>query len=211
MQIKILKKDDIDDKLKTRHLYEECFDFGEDEYINYYYDVIIKRNEIVALFGDNDEVISMVHLNPYRYHLFDRDVSVHYLVAVATKKEYRGKGYMKMTLDAAIDYLKSLGEVFCYIVPSNDYLEKTYSKFGFETVCSFTVDKFSKEKYDIYPVKDEEYTELMVREQEFLDAEDEDYRRELSSKKVMFNVFDSKIRNLLKKNKNLKIYVCQEV
>ena len=48
MQIEIFKRDDIESKLKTRKLYEECFDEGKDDFIDYYYDVIIKRNEIVV-------------------------------------------------------------------------------------------------------------------------------------------------------------------
>lgn len=210
MQIKILKKNDIDDKLKTRKLYEEYFDEGKEKYINYYFSDIIKRNEVVALFDDDGEVISMVHLNPYRYHYFDKEAVVHYLVAMATKEQYRKKGYMKMVLDSAIDYLKSLKEPFCYIAPCDDEVEKIYTKFGFVTMCNFTVDKFSKQKYDIYPVCDEEYISLMKREQEFLDMEDETYKKELASLKVMFNIFDNKTLDMMKDKKDIKIYVCQE-
>lgn len=213
MQIKIFKEQDINDKLKTRKLYEQCFDEGKNEYIDYYYDVIIKRNTVVALVDDNDDVISMVHLNPYLYNVMGKDFTVHYLVAVATDKNHRGHGYMKRVLITAIEYLDKLHEPFCYIVPDTEELKNTYKKLGFEVVCDFTLDKFSKLSYDIYPVKTDEYNLLMEKEQYYLNFETDEYKKDLSSKKVMFKLLDSdlvgvkNISELLDKD----IYVCQEV
>lgn len=213
MQIKIFKEHDLADKLKTRKLYEQCFDEGKNEYIDYYYDVIIKRNVVVALIDDNDDVVSMVHLNPYLYSVMGKDFNVHYLVAVATDRNHRGHGYMKRVLTAAIEYLDKLNEPFCYIVPDTDELKNTYSKLGFEVVCKFTLDKFSKSLYDIYPVKNNEYNFLMEKEQYYLNFETEEYKNDLSSKKVMFKLLNPSLIgiNSIKDLLNKHIYVCQEV
>ena len=213
MQIKILKKEDINDKKKTRPLYEECFDEGKVEYIDYYYDEIIKRNEMVVLEDDKESVISMIHLNPYLYNIDGYISIVHYLVAVATKKEYRGQGYMNMVMETAINYLNELKEPFCYIVPDNGRLERTYKKYGFEVVSRFVLDKLSKEKYDIFPVKSKEYQNLMEREQYFLDMESEEYKKDLSTKKVMIKILDTSSINVktIEDIRKKKIYVCQEV
>ena len=85
MQIKILHKDDIDEKLKTRKLYEENFDIGDKDFVDYYYQTIIKRNEVVVMENDNN-IISMVHLNPYEYNICGDIKTIHYLVAIATEK-----------------------------------------------------------------------------------------------------------------------------
>lgn len=213
MQIKIFKEHDLVGKLETRKLYEQCFDEGKSEYIDYYYDVIIKRNVVVALIDDNDDIVSMVHLNPYLYNVLGKDFSVHYLVAVATSKIYRGHGYMRKVLFAAIDYLNTLKEPFCYIVPDTDELKTTYEKFGFDVVCDFTLDKFSKLSYDIYPVKNNEYNFLMEKEQYYLNFETEEYKNDLSSKKVMFKLLNPSLIgiNSIKDLLNKRIYVCQEV
>lgn len=212
MQIKIFKETDIKEKEKTRSLYEKCFDEGKNEFVDYYYDTIIKRNIIVALTTD-DEIISMVHLNPYIYNVLGNIVKVYYLVAVATKEENRGKGYMKKVLNAAIKYMYDMKVPLCYIVPDTVALEKTYEHFGFERLCKFTVDKFSKDTYDIFPVEDEEYKNLMKMEQYFLEKESKEYIDELSSKIVMFKLINKESFSIksLEDIKAKKIYVCQEV
>ena len=209
MQIEIIKREDVESKIKTRKLYEECFDEGKDDFINYYYDMVIRRNEIVAAKEDN-EIVSMIHLNPYTYNICGAIKKVHYLVAIATKKEYRGKGLMSSCINKAIDYLKNLNEPFCYLVPDNEKLEKAYNKFGFETVCKFNIDKLSNEKYDVYPYNDDEYKKLMEKEDEFLKLETKEYVEDLKNKVVMFNVLDRKNYNI-DYFKSKKIYVCQEV
>ena len=73
----------------------------------------------------------MVHMNPYEYSIFGKDYNIHYLVAIATEKEYRGKGHMTMLLNATIDYLKKLNEPFCYLVPEKNSIEMYYNRFGF--------------------------------------------------------------------------------
>ena len=208
MQIEIIKRDDIESKLKTRKLYETCFDEGKDDYIDYYYDVIVKRNEMIVA-KDGDEILSMIHLNPYAYNICGDIKNVHYLVAIATREDFRGKGLMGSCIAKAIDYLKSLSEPFCYLVPDNEELEKTYRKFGFETVCKFNIDKFSQDKYDICPHNSDEYVELMKKEDYFLKFETKEYIEDLKSKVVMFNVLDNSYNIDYFKNK--KIYVCQEV
>ena len=209
MQIEIFKRDDIESKLKTRKLYEECFDEGKDDFIDYYYDVIIKRNEIVVA-KDEDKIVSMIHLNPYTYNICGDIKNVHYLVAIATREEYRGKGLMGLCINKAVEYLKQINDAFCYLVPDNDKLENAYKKFGFETLCKFNIDKFSKSKYDICPYNSDEYIELMKKEDEFLKLETKEYIEDLKNKVVMFNVLDNKNFSL-EFFRNKSIYVCQEV
>lgn len=209
MQVEILKKNDIESKLKTRYLYENCFDIGKDDFVNYYYDEIIKRNEIVVV-KDGDDIVSMVHLNPYTYDICGSIKLVHYLVGIATDENYRGKGLMRLCITKALEYLNSLNEPFCYLVPDNNELEKAYQKFGFVTVSKFVLDKFSNDKYDIFPFKSDEYLKLMKNEDYFLRFETKEYIEELSNKLVMINVLD-KINYDIDFFKNKKIYVCQEV
>ena len=210
MQIKILHKDDIKEKLKTRKLYEENFDIGDKDFVDYYYRTIIKRNEVVTMVDDNN-IISMVHLNPYEYNICGNIKTIHYLVGIATKKEYRNKGYISKTLNFAIDYLNDLKEPFCFLVPENDSLEKFYNRFGFERVCKFNIDKFSREKYDIYPVNTDEYKQLMKKEQDFLLISTDEYKKELSEKNVIIKILDNNMNFTIEELKNKRIYVCQEV
>ena len=205
----MVKKDDIDTKLKSRKLYESCFDEGKDSFVDYYYDTIIKRNEMIIV-RDNDEIVSMIHLNPYIYNICGVMHNVHYLVAISTKKEYRHRGLMAKCITKALEYLKSLREPFCYLVPDTKELEMLYQKFGFGTVCKFSLDKFSNLEYDIYPEKNEEYIKLMKKEDYFLKFETKEYLDDLKNKVVMFNVLDESNYNVVF-FRSKRIYVCQEV
>ena len=201
---------DIKGKLKTRNLYESCFDEGKNSFIDYYYDTIIKRNEIVVV-KDGDEILSMIHLNPYKYNICGEIKNVHYLVAIATREDCRNRGLMKQCFDKAIEYLNDLKEPFCYLVPDNDTYGNIYRKYGFEVVTKFTLDKFSDKTYDIYPDKNEEYVELMKKEDYFLGMESEEYIEDLRNKNVMFKVLDSSANYNIDFYKSKRIYVCQEV
>lgn len=210
MQIRLLKRDDIVAKVKTRSLYEENFDFNNTDFIDYYYDIIIKRNEVVVIEEDN-QIISMIHLNPYIYNICGYISTVHYFVALATKFAYRKKGYMSKAINFAINYLNDLNEPFCYILPQNENLENYYKKFGFEKVCKFTVDKFSKIKYDIFPELTKEYNNLMMNEEKFIELETDEYRKNLSKKNVMMKILNNNNGLSIEKLCSKKIYICQEV
>ncbi len=213
MQIKILYKDDIERKLKTRILYEENFDIGNNEFVDYYYDVIIKRNEIVVLEDDNSDIISMIHLNPYLYNICGKEFTVHYLVAIATKEKYRGNGYMKEVMNRAIAYLSDKKEPFCYLLPKDDDAKKIYQKFDFAEVCNFILDKFSDKHYDIYPVMTKEYESLMKKEEYFLSFEENDYKQVMEEKKVMVRLLNRDVSDIksIEDLQDKKMYFCQEV
>ena len=210
MQVKLLRKDDIDLKLASRKLYEQCFDEGKKYFVDYYYDTIIKRNEmIVAL--DGDEIVSMIHLNPYLYNICGDIRKVHYFVAIATKEEYRNRGLMDSCLSKAIEYMNELGEPYCYLVPDNKEVENIYRKYGFEIVGKFTLDKFSNAEYDIFPDANEEYINLMKKEEYYLGMETKEYIDELKNKNVMFKVLKQSNGYNIDFFKEKRIYVCQEV
>ena len=129
MQVKLLRKDDIDLKLASRKLYEQCFDEGKKYFVDYYYDTIIKRNEmIVAL--DGDEIVSMIHLNPYLYNICGDIRKVHYFVAIATKEEYRNRGYGKKLLAKAL-YENKNNDMMLLVDIDNYPAIKVYEHCGF--------------------------------------------------------------------------------
>lgn len=200
----------MDLKLASRKLYEQCFDEGKKYFVDYYYDTIVKRNEMVVAL-DGDEIVSMIHLNPYVYNICGDIRKVHYLVAIATKVEYRNRGLMGKCLSKAIEYLDELEEPYCYLVPDNEEVENIYRKYGFEIVGKFTLDKFSNAEYDIFPDANEEYINLMKKEEYYLGMESKEYIDELKNKNVMFKVLKKCNGYNIDFFKEKQIYVCQEV
>lgn len=208
MQLKVYRENDINQKLKTRNLYEECFPNDSKRLVDYYYSVLARRNIILTL-EDQDKIVSMIHLNPYLYSVCGEKTNIHYLFAIATKEEYRHKGFMKELINEAISYLSKTNEPFCYLAPEFPELEELYKKFGFYKICNYTFDKFSKDDYDIFPIRNDEFNAMMREEQSFLSEDPEDYIEGLKKRVVLGRILkkDISIDFLLSK----KIYVCNEV
>ena len=141
MELRVYRENDINEKLKTRNLYEECFPNDSKRLVDYYYSVLVKRNIVLTL-EDHGAVISMIHLNPYLYSICGVKTYIHYLFAIATTEEHRHKGYMTKLIDDAITYLSKTNEPFCYLEPEFPELEELYKKFGFYKICNYTFDKF---------------------------------------------------------------------
>ena len=81
------------EKGKTRKLYEEIFSEDSVSFVDYYYTEKTKDNTIYVVEEDG-AVRAMLHLNPYTLMVNGKEEPSHYIVAVATEKEYRKRGYM---------------------------------------------------------------------------------------------------------------------
>ena len=154
------------DKIKTRMLYEEAFDDPK-EFVDYYYNDKCLDNRMIVSIEDNS-IVSMLHLNPYRINLCGTEVLSYYVVAVATKKEWQGKGQMKKVFERTFEILKKEHIPFIYLLPVD---EAIYSWMGFEKICDFSMNRYSdfeeiKGKYDVFCTWDDNYIRRMKREEE---------------------------------------------
>ena len=124
---------DFSEKQKTRPLYEQAFDDPR-TFVDYYYREKCLDNTMVVLYGEEGEVLSMLHLNPYTLSVCGAHVSSYYVVAVATKEAHRRKGYMAAVLRRAFSFLEEAAVPCVFLLPVD---EAIYTPFGFETVCDF--------------------------------------------------------------------------
>lgn len=113
--------------IRTRSLWEEVFTEDSAAFLNYYYEEKCRDNTIYVV-ESQGEILSMLHLNPYEVRVKDRIRTLHYIVAVATKIECRGRGYMRMLLNAACEEMKEAKESFTFLMPA---AEAIYKPFGF--------------------------------------------------------------------------------
>lgn len=153
------------DKNSTRKLYEEAFEDPK-EFVDYYYEDKCIDNRIIANV-EEDEVISMLHLNPYFVNLNGKIVKSYYVVAVATVENRRHEGQMSRVFEKTFETLKEEHVPFVFLLPVDQAI---YSWMGFEKICDFTFDGPSdyseiQEKYDIYCVRDDDYIRRMHKEE----------------------------------------------
>ena len=101
----------------TRFLYEEAFPEDSQAFTDYYYTEKTKNNQIYVL-EEEGKICSMAHLNPYSLSVNGSRKETHYIVAVATKKECRGRGYMGAVLRRALEDMYREGEIFTFLMPA---------------------------------------------------------------------------------------------
>lgn len=181
-----------EEKEKSRSLYETSFPEDSEEFVDYYYTEKCTDNQILVM-EDYDEVVSMIHLNPFTVSMYGQQAKVHYIVAVATHEDYRMQGYMRQLMERVFHDMYEAGEPFAFLTPANpDY----YYSCGFEywenqiqlhqdqdgiwngrqrisvavdADCAQMAD-FSNEtlsqQFDLFVVKDEAYYHRLIKEQE---------------------------------------------
>lgn len=127
MEIRKLKKEEHAD---TRKLYEEVFSEDSSSFVDYYYTEKTKDNQIYGIYEDGG-IQAMLHLNPYVVMVNQTEKPVNYIVAVATRKEYRRRGYMAALLQEALRAMYAEGQVFTFLMPA---AEAIYLPYDFRTV-----------------------------------------------------------------------------
>ena len=90
MVIRRLKQEE---HARTRALWEEVFQEDTKAFLDYYYYIKTRDNQIFVIEEDG-AIRSMIHLNPYQVKVENRYFPSAYIIAVATEKPYRSRGYM---------------------------------------------------------------------------------------------------------------------
>ena len=112
-----IRKLEDEEKGRTRRLYEEVFSEDSPSFVDYYYTEKTKDNTIYVVEEDG-AVRAMLHLNPYTLMVNGKEEPSHYIVAVATEKEYRKRGYMAALIRTALGDMYQAGEPFTYLMPA---------------------------------------------------------------------------------------------
>ncbi len=166
--------------------------FDEDSlsFVDYYYSEKTRDNQIYVV-EEEGKIRAMVHLNPYRLYVNGSEKDANYIVAVATQKEYRKRGYMASLLREAVQEMYRAGETFTFLMPAS---EKIYLPFDFRIVyeqerrfyreednmeTEFAVadaaeedceelaaaaDRYLREHYQVFAVRDAKYYRRLIKE-----------------------------------------------
>lgn len=121
-----------EEKEQSRLLYEQVFSEDSKKFVDYYYQYKTKDNKILAL-KNGENVVAMLHLNPYTMLLNGYEVKSNYIVAVATHKDYRHQGYMRALLEKALNDMASAEMPFAFLMPAS---ESIYAPFDFVWICA---------------------------------------------------------------------------
>lgn len=125
------------EKIKTRPLYEHCFEEDTKEYIDYYYNQLIRENEVIVN-EQKGEIVSAVHLIPKVVIAGNVKTNIIYIYAVGTWEKYRNRGYVSEIFQNLIKSMFENMDIFTYLIPSSEENAAIYRKFGFE----YVMDKY---------------------------------------------------------------------
>lgn len=182
MEIRRLEQQENQD---TRQLYETVFSQDSKGFVDYYYAEKTKDNIIYAVIKDKG-IRSMLHRNPYTVMVNGAEKRIDYIVAVATQKEYRSRGYMGELIRRALEDMYAEGRLFTFLMPA---AEAIYLPYDFRTVyeqqiryagteekamteandddcrelADFANEQLSK-KYQVYAKRDAAYYERLIKE-----------------------------------------------
>ncbi len=121
------------EKLACRGLWEEVFTEDSQEFLDYYDRWKYEGNECYGIYH-GDRLVSMLQMNPYEMQLQPlksgqpQRVESRYIVAVATREEYRHRGLMRRLLKKSLSDMQNQRIPFVFLMPA---AEAIYRPFGF--------------------------------------------------------------------------------
>ena len=115
--------------LTTRSLWEQVFCEDSKKFLDYYY--TWKAEDNIGYVIGKEPYKAMMFRTPYEIQIGDRKRSLSYLVAVATGKEFRHKGYMTALLQKAFACMYREKNPFTYLMPADPAI---YQPFDFSFI-----------------------------------------------------------------------------
>lgn len=126
-----LRELEASERQQTRHLWEQIFTEDTKHFLDYYYDVKTRDNQVFVV--EDSDIIAMLHLNPYEVRIEDCIQKLHYIVAVATDERYRRRGIMGQLLKHVFRVMYDRKEPFTFLMPA---AEAIYYPYDFRYVYS---------------------------------------------------------------------------
>ena len=159
-----------EEKLMTRPLYERVFDHDGKGFVDYYYEDRCRDNRILVDVETDvrgaEQVVSMIHLNPYTLYVNGEELPALYVFAVATDDKFRHQGRMARLLEE-VDQICAREDIpFLFLIPVDTAI---YTPFGYQVLCELQRDKSVpyeeiRKNYDVYCVRDADYLRRMEKE-----------------------------------------------
>ena len=133
---------------KTRPLWEAVFPEDSKKFLDYYYYIKTRENEIYVIEEEN-AIRSMLQLNPYMLQVEEEQFQAHYMIAVATEKAYRSRGYMETLLRKSMQDMYHRKEWFTFLMPAAEAIYTPYDfRFIYDQKQSLIPEISEIQEYD---------------------------------------------------------------
>lgn len=113
------------------------------EYVSMYFDRVYRDDEAMALTDTQGVTVSSLLLQRYNISFHDEVLPVSYIAGAATRRAFRGKGYMSQLMRDALEASAMRGDMLCALIPSRSALYYFYQRYGFSTVFFTKEQRFT--------------------------------------------------------------------
>jgi len=145
-------------KEKVKKLWEIVFPEDSQAYLAFYFDHVFPENQVLMAM-EEDQLIGMLHINPYSVADEKKTRKIGYIVAVATHPQFRRRGVMGSLLQVAEKTAVKNGLDALFILPED---ERYYGPFGYAFVskqyntriCSFLYESLKDIDVEANQLKD---------------------------------------------------------
>lgn len=151
-RIRLLEKEAC---LEAEALWREVFCEDTEAFTDYYFSHKAQKNRGLVLEGE-DGIRAMLYLTPEHMRIGNREAESAYVVGVATRKQYRHRGYMAALLSEAFRLLYGEGMPFIFLMPASPDI---YTPFDFTYI-------YEKPCWDAESLKRERLTVLGMQDAE---------------------------------------------
>lgn len=126
------------------NLWQTVFEDSK-SFCDYYFKEKLIDNKILVA-EDNQNIVSMIHLNPYEILFSDCKIHTEYIVGVATSHSYRKRGILKLTMSKAICDMYQSKTEFTFLTTVD---ENIYSRYNFKYINSYFETEFDRIKVHV--------------------------------------------------------------
>lgn len=121
----VVRRLDKSEHMATRSLWEEVFSEDTKAFLDYYYYIKTRENQIYVVEEDG-RLCSMLQLNPYRVRIGEKEFPSDYIIAVATRKPYRSRGFMGALLRTSLENMYERRLPFTFLMPAAEAIYRPY-------------------------------------------------------------------------------------
>ena len=114
----------------VRALWETCFP-DEGGFNDYFFEHFYKE-EWTLLCIENETLVAMVQMLPYRMTVGGRSREVTYIYGACTDPNHRRKGHMARLLERSFELDRQAGRIASVLIPAEAWLFGFYKPFGYE-------------------------------------------------------------------------------
>ena len=176
----------------TRPLWEEVFYEDSIQFTDYYFENKAKKN--IGYVIGQAPYDAMMFRTPYTLQIGETQKEISYIVGVATRKEYRHRGYMRELLMHSFREMYQEKNPFTFLMPANPAIYEPFDfKYIYERDSWMLKDQErvvalleSLSRYNIFEIKEkQEVCELKAAEikgydQKFLEVENEQVAKRIA-------------------------------